>query len=840
MPVDKQEVKRLGAGQWAQLITQATGASEDFFFHRHGPCPKCGGTDRWRVFGDFEQTGGGVCNQCGKFADGIAVVQWLKGCTTFDAIESIGKVLGIKEPEKAKSKRTSKKTQPEDRWKTDLVWVDPNPKMIAQWCNKKQPITPEGLAAAGAKYARYKGQFKVIAIPMRDHENEIVGYSLYNLSGGAIPFKADKDSPVQHLKVKVVGGNKTSGWMGRLLPGEGPVFKMEGPSDMLALLSVAPADVSVISNPFGAGEKPHPWQVKSLRGRIVYTIHDCDVPGQSGAIEVLNGDRSRPGWATAIAEEASESRNVVLPYDIVESHGKDLRDWLTDQIQLIEPAEAYALFYAMATKSSVVEAKPSEEIELIEAVENPSRLARVNLERYEAVYGGTLKFWKDEWWRYKAGKYTRLGNSEVSAKLHSAIRTEFEDDFRRKIEAGERPDAVRPINTGLINNVIAATKERCLLPGSVTQPSWLGDGKKNPHWISVANGILDLQSIFDGQEPDKHLLQHDWRWFSACQLDYPYDPSAKCPQWEQTIEEAMEGDYERIMILQEWTGYLLTATNYLQRFLAIQGEGSNGKSVYFAGVTAMLGSENVGHVSLENFGGRFDLGTLIGKTANICGDVGEIDSVCEGNLKQFSGGDVMQFDRKNLSPICCRPTAKLMMSFNNPPRIKDRSRGVWRRMLLVPFLKEFKKETAIRHLDSPEFWLESGEVPGILNWSIAGLQRLRDQGDFTESQTANDAIETYKRDNNPALDFFEDYLVYEKGNGQVDTMHVYELYRHWCAKTGAMPFGSRQFGVEIRRKFGDIKVREMQSGVRRSVYKGLRIGTEYIFDRKTDEGFLFT
>jgi phage/plasmid-associated DNA primase len=71
-------------------------------------------------------------------------------------------------------------------------------------------------------------------------------------------------------------------------------------------------------------------------------------------------------------------------------------------------------------------------------------------------------------------------------------------------------------------------------------------------------------------------------------------------------------------------------------------------------------------------------------------------------------------------------------------------------------------------------------------------------------------------------------------------MHVYELYRHWCSKTGVMPFGSRQFGVEIRRKFGDIKVREMQSGVRRSVYKGLRIGTEYIFDRKTDEGFLFT
>lgn len=246
----------------------------------------------------------------------------------------------------------------------------------------------------------------------------------------------------------------------------------------------------------------------------------------------------------------------------------------------------------------------------------------------------------------------------------------------------------------------------------------------------------------------------------------------------------------------------------------------------------MLGSDNVGHVSLENFGGRFELGTLVGKAANICGDVGEIDQVAEGNLKQFTGGDVMQFDRKGIAPISCRPTAKLMLSFNNFPKIKDRSRGMWRRMLLVPFQVKIQTKDMVRHMDSADFWLENGESSGILNWAIQGLQRLKEQGDFTESAASEEAIDNYRRDTNPCLDFFDEHLEICPTN-QVVAMHLYDLYCHWCTKQGQKPPGNRNFGVEVKRKYGDIRRRE-RSGERRWYYAGIKITVETIEGRRAE------
>jgi len=55
-----------------------------------GPCPKCGGTDRFHVKADW-----GYCNQCwpsdkGTSHDAIAFVQWLDGCDFREACEKLG------------------------------------------------------------------------------------------------------------------------------------------------------------------------------------------------------------------------------------------------------------------------------------------------------------------------------------------------------------------------------------------------------------------------------------------------------------------------------------------------------------------------------------------------------------------------------------------------------------------------------------------------------------------------------------------------------------------------------------------------------------------------------
>lgn len=119
--------------------------------------------------------------------------------------------------------------------------------------------------------------------------------------------------------------------------------------------------------------------------------------------------------------------------------------------------------------------------------------------------------------------------------------------------------------------------------------------------------------------------------------------------------------------------------------MILEGEGANGKSVFTKVVVALLGRGNVSHVPLEIFGQRFALAPTLGKLANISGEIGELDSVAEGQLKAFVAGDSMQFERKYREPIMAEPTARLILATNNRPRFVDRSEGLWRRMLLVPW-----------------------------------------------------------------------------------------------------------------------------------------------------------
>ena len=127
------------------------------------------------------------------------------------------------------------------------------------------------------------------------------------------------------------------------------------------------------------------------------------------------------------------------------------------------------------------------------------------------------------------------------------------------------------------------------------------------------------------------------------------------------------------------------------------------------------------NVPLEVFGVRFQLTHTLGKLANFCGDAGEIDKVAEGHVKAFTSGNRMNFDRKGEAPIDATPTARLMVSCNNVPRFSDRTDGIWRRMVLVPFRTKIQPHERIIGMDKREWWEASGELPAIFNWAAAGV-----------------------------------------------------------------------------------------------------------------------
>ncbi len=88
---DAQRVKNDARGRWEQVLSCLAPVLNDAIERRgkHVPCPAHGGRDGFRVFPDVDETGGGVCNTCGYFADGFSLLMWIN---SWDFTRSIREV----------------------------------------------------------------------------------------------------------------------------------------------------------------------------------------------------------------------------------------------------------------------------------------------------------------------------------------------------------------------------------------------------------------------------------------------------------------------------------------------------------------------------------------------------------------------------------------------------------------------------------------------------------------------------------------------------------------------------------------------------------------------------
>jgi P4 family phage/plasmid primase-like protien len=469
---------------------------------------------------------------------------------------------------------------------------------------------------------------------------------------------------------------------------------------------------------------------------------------------------------------------------------------------------------------------------------DPARLARLNVSRYEERFNAKLVYWQAQWWRWRNGRWTHLSSDEIDAKVRIGIDQELTLIAESEEAAGQKNPQKKSISTAMVRNVIDAMKSRCFLKGRVEMPQWLDDDTKHTKFVAVANGLLDIDALLSGFQPDDCLIPHSSNWFAAVNLEFDFEPGATAERWLQYIESSLP-EPKAQLLAQEWAGYLLLSGNPFQKFMTCEGEGGTGKSVYVAGCTAMLNPLSVSHAELREFGSRFGLSDTIGKAMNVDSDVQQDAKFSEGGFKKFCIGERMAFEFKGGATFSHRPTAKVMMCWNERPRIKDTSNGFWRRMLLLSFERVVPKSEIIRGLDQPEWWIESGELPGILNWALEGLQRLASQGGFTEPESMQKLIREYRRDQNPVQGFLDEMVrqweptsIWPKEHFEFQsTRGLVAAFRDWCednaSPADAEAMTPRKMGWAVRKKFPEIESTEANTVTEGHVrgYRGIKILT---------------
>lgn len=488
----------------------------------------------------------------------------------------------------------------------------------------------------------------------------------------------------------------------------------------------------------------------------------------------------RPGQEAAKKlVQAFNKAKVKVKMWIPPEEGQDLRDWM-----LAGGTKDQLLSVIDQIPPSKVDEYIPESFEAVDAGSEPDPLHVARDFLYmEKEKDGIIqvRFWRDEFFEFNGNTWLPIERNQILSELW-----QFAQKFY--IRGGS--------TRGKINNVFDGLRSEVILRSEMEMPFWIandnlnkGSDIDNGQYIATKNGLFSTTK--------SELMETDPLFFNRNTLPVNYNENADCPRWKRFLEQIFEGDELRANILQEFFGYCFVPDNRFQRFLLMQGEGSNGKSQIIEVVRLLVGPENISAVPLEQFGDRFGLLPTVGRMLNICSDVSELDKASEGYIKSFTSGDLMTIDRKHINPLNMIPKTKLWLSCNNLPRFRDRSEGIWRRMVLLPFNLIIPLQQRITDLGRKMFEQESS---GILNWSLEGYRRIMETGTFAESKIATTAKADYQIDSNPARAYLLENLGVYIGD-KVARKKVYRSYMEWSKNNGFRNLNAAHFGREVKKVF---------------------------------------
>jgi putative DNA primase/helicase len=315
--------------------------------------------------------------------------------------------------------------------------------------------------------------------------------------------------------------------------------------------------------------------------------------------------------------------------------------------------------------------------------------------------------------------------------------------------------------------------------------------------LDLRNGIFDVKH---GQ-----LVSHEKKYYSTVRIPYNYDPSAVCPAWEAFLNSSLENDLERINVIQEFIGYCLGRDNKFQKALFLLGEPASGKGTILRAIQRLVGEHNYSSLSLGALGDKAARADLINKIVNIDADVSIESKYFESDFNKVTGKDSVMVKVLYKNEFKYTPFCKLICAANELPRISDKTRGVFRRMIVVPFNKSFEGKED-RGLEDKLI----AEIPGILNWAIKGRMRLYEKGDFSVSSNLRDVVNEIKRENNP-IEHFVFECIGKDVERDVSKKEVYEYYKEWCTENGNKPLSHIKFSKEFYRVCKDFTVKDGKS-----------------------------
>jgi putative DNA primase/helicase len=299
------------------------------------------------------------------------------------------------------------------------------------------------------------------------------------------------------------------------------------------------------------------------------------------------------------------------------------------------------------------------------------------------------------------------------------------------------------------------------------------DFDAEPYLLGVQNGCVDLRTgKFRKAEKEDLILKR---------AGIAYDPKAKCPMWEEFLEQIIP-DKEVRDFVRRAIGYSLTGMTTEQVLFFMYGKGNNGKSKFIELIERLLGDyawrASARLFLAEKYEGNQEnmMASLPEKRFVVGAEVAENARLAEHRIKDLTGGDKLSARKLFCEAFNFQPTHKLWFYGNHKPAIHGTDEGIWRRLKLIPFTVEIPKEK--RELNIVErLWTEAA---GILNWAIEGCLEWQKNG-LQAPESVTNATKTYRDDEDLIGQFIDGEC---QMSGEVMVGSLSSAYEDWAKAQG--------------------------------------------------------
>ncbi|PLR36739.1 DNA primase [Chimaeribacter californicus] len=253
-------------------------------------------------------------------------------------------------------------------------------------------------------------------------------------------------------------------------------------------------------------------------------------------------------------------------------------------------------------------------------------------------------------------------------------------------------------------------------------------GSFNPHrkehWLRTVNSV-DYSAPKPGENLTDHA-PHFWQWLTRA--------AGRNHDKQERILAAL---------------FMVLANRYdWQMFLEVTGPGGSGKSVMAAIATLLAGKDNTTSATIDTLESSRDRASVVGFSLIILPDQEKWSGDGAG-IKAITGGDAVAIDPKYRDAYSAHIPAVILAVNNNPMRFSDRSGGVSRRRVILPF-----PDAIPANERDPQLLNKiSQELPVIVRHLMQRFAEPNEARTLLQAQQTSGEALDIKRSADPLVDF---------------------------------------------------------------------------------------